>query len=148
MVELNNFQVNRPFEKKSSRIESITPAGRYKVYDIYESTTDTWLTEGGLVSRGCGEQPLPQNGSCLLGSIDLTQFVTKPFTSEVFFDWGTYTDVIRIFTRMLDNVVAVSYTHLPNGKSPWGTIPPRKFLGFNKVTNEKVIKLIKDHFAE
>ena len=36
----------------------------------------------------------------------------------------------------------------PNGKSPWGTIPPRQFLGFNKVTNEKVIKLIKDHFAE
>ena len=108
LVELNNFQVNRPFEKKSSRIESITPAGRYKVYDIYESTTDTWLTEGGLVSRGCGEQPLPQNGSCLLGSIDLTQFVTKPFTSEVFFDWGTYTDVIRIFTRMLDNVVEIN----------------------------------------
>lgn len=35
----------------------------------------------------------------------------------------------------------------PNGKSPWGTIPPRQFLGFNKTTNAKVIKLIKDHFA-
>ncbi len=36
----------------------------------------------------------------------------------------------------------------PGGKSPWGTIPPRPFLGFNKTTNAKVIKLIKDHFAD
>lgn len=64
-------------------------------------------TDGVLVSN-CGEQPLPPNGSCLLGSIDLTQFVRNPFTSEVLFDWGTYADVIRIFTRMLDNVVEIN----------------------------------------
>ena len=36
-----------------------------------------------------------------------------------------------------------------NGKKfipiPWGDIPARPFLGFNKATNEKVLKIIKDH---
>lgn len=32
--------------------------------------------------------------------------------------------------------------------APWNTIPPRQFLGFNKVTNNKAIDLIKNHFTE
>ncbi|MEY3280286.1 MAG: hypothetical protein RL674_271, partial [Pseudomonadota bacterium] len=47
-------------------------------------------------------------GACLLGSVNLTKFVKKPFTDEAFFDWAEYKEVIAIFTRMLDNVVEIN----------------------------------------
>jgi ribonucleoside-diphosphate reductase alpha chain len=56
----------------------------------------------------CGEQPLPPYGSCLLGSINLTSFVREPFADAAHFDWEEYRQVVRIFTRMLDDVVEVN----------------------------------------
>ena len=53
----------------------------------------------------CGEQPLPPNGSCLLGSVDLTRFVKNPFSEKPTFDFSKFESVVRIFTRLLDNVV-------------------------------------------
>lgn len=55
-----------------------------------------------------GEQPLPPEGACLLGSINVAKFVVNPFTSEAKFDWAKYKEVVRIFTRMLDNVVDIN----------------------------------------
>lgn len=92
----------------SAEIKKITPAGIARVYDIYEPETDTWITDGGVVSRGCGEQCLPEYGSCLLGSINLTQFVEHPFTDKAEFNWGKYKNVASIFARMLDNVVEIN----------------------------------------
>lgn len=54
------------------------------------------------------EQPLPPEGACLLGSINLTKFVVNPFTEDAYFDYGKYRKVVRIFTRMLDNVVEIN----------------------------------------
>ena len=56
----------------------------------------------------CGEQPLPPHGACLLGSIDLTKFVRNAFKENADFDWNKYNEVVRIFTRMLDNVVEIA----------------------------------------
>ena len=53
----------------------------------------------------CGEQPLPPEGSCLLGSVNLAYFVNDPFTKNAAFDWEKYIAVIKVFSRMLDNVV-------------------------------------------
>ncbi len=51
---------------------------------------------------------MPPYGSCLLGSVNLTKFVLDPFTEKARFDWGTYKKVVRVFTRMLDNVVEIN----------------------------------------
>lgn len=67
----------------------------------------------GILSANCGEQPLPPNGSCLLGSINVAMFVLDPFTEFACFDWDKYEKVIRIFTRMLDNVVELNGLPLP-----------------------------------
>jgi len=40
--------------------------------------------------------------------VNLTKFVHKPFTDEASFDWDEYREVVRVFTRMLDNVVEVN----------------------------------------
>ena len=34
----------------------------------------------------CAEEPLPAGGSCLLGSINLSEFIVEPFTSNAIFD--------------------------------------------------------------
>jgi ribonucleotide reductase alpha subunit len=110
-VRVFNWQ-NPSTEIITTAITSIESAGITTVYDLYEPISDTWITEG-IVNRGCGEQALPPYGSCLLGSINLTRFVEKPFTHDAYFDWSAYRKTIRIFTRLLDNVVEINGLPLP-----------------------------------
>ncbi len=61
----------------------------------------------------CGEQPLPPYGCCCLGSIDLTRFIQRPFTTEAAFDEAAFAEVAAVATRMLDNVLDVTVWPLP-----------------------------------
>jgi len=76
--------------------------------DRVNEMNNNWWCESIRATNPCGEQPLPPYGACLLGSINLTKFVRKPFTAEASFDWEEYKEVVRVFTRMLDNVVEVN----------------------------------------
>lgn len=61
----------------------------------------------------CAEQPLPSYGCCCLGSINLTRFVRQPFTDEASFDFAAFAEVVRVSTRMLDNVLDATFWPLP-----------------------------------
>ncbi len=76
--------------------------------DRVNEMNNNWWCENIRATNPCGEQPLPPYGSCLLGSVNLTRFVRKPFTAEAEFDWAEYREVVKVFTRMLDNVVEVN----------------------------------------
>ncbi len=76
--------------------------------DKVNEQNNNWFVENIRATNPCGEQPLPPYGSCLLGSVNLTRFVEKPFTSEASFDWDTYKEAVAVFTRMLDNVVEIN----------------------------------------
>jgi ribonucleoside-diphosphate reductase alpha chain len=76
--------------------------------DRVNEMNNNWWCENIRATNPCGEQPLPPYGSCLLGSVNLTRFVVDPFTKGAHFDWDEYREVVRTFTRMLDNVVEVN----------------------------------------
>ena len=76
--------------------------------DRVNEMNNNWWTENVRATNPCGEQPLPPYGSCLLGSVNLTKFVLDPFTEGARFDWETYRKVVKVFTRMLDNVVEIN----------------------------------------
>ena len=76
--------------------------------DRVNEMNNNWWCENIRATNPCGEQPLPPYGSCLLGSVNLTRYVRAPFSADAHFDWDEYREVVRIFTRALDNVVEIN----------------------------------------
>jgi ribonucleoside-diphosphate reductase alpha chain len=106
-LEWKNQRSSARTNSFTSPIVSIEYIGKETVFDTTQKDHNT-LIFNGIATGNCGEQPLPPYGSCLLGSINLTRFVRKPFTHDAYFDWDSYKKTIRIFTRMLDNVVEIN----------------------------------------
>ncbi len=118
-----NYMVNEA-GKVACRIHKTIPARRLwdaimsSTYDFAEpgfilidkvnESNNNWFCENIRATNPCGEQPLPEYGACLLGSINLTRFVLDPFSDMAKFDWDKFREVVRIFTRMLDNVVEIN----------------------------------------
>jgi len=80
----------------------------FVLIDRVNEMNNNWWCENIRATNPCGEQPLPPYGSCLLGSVNLTSFVRDPFTEHARFDWDEYRKVVKVFTRMLDDVVEVN----------------------------------------
>ena len=53
----------------------------------------------------CAEEPLPAGGSCLLGSINLAEFVQNPFTPQATFDFDAFKQCVRVCVRALNEVL-------------------------------------------
>lgn len=53
----------------------------------------------------CAEEPLPAGGSCLLGALNLSEFVENPFTPQAAFNIPEFKHAIRIAIRALNNVL-------------------------------------------
>ena len=92
----NKICWNEMDEHIAEEVASIRPIGEQVVYDIEEFSTNTLIVNGLVVHN------------CLLGSINLTKFVRNPFTEDAEFDTDAYRKTVRVFTRMLDNVVELN----------------------------------------
>ena len=94
-------------ERFVATVESVRADGMEDVYDVQIPGINEFDANG-LHAHNCGEQPLPPYGSCLLGSVNLTRFVKNAFTDFAEFDWNEYREVVKVFTRMLDNVCEIN----------------------------------------
>ena len=56
----------------------------------------------------CGEIPLPANGACTLGSLNLTAFVERPFSERAELDIRGIEAATRVAVRMLDDSIDLS----------------------------------------
>ncbi|GAB3466893.1 LAGLIDADG family homing endonuclease [Azotobacter salinestris] len=94
-------------ERFVATVATLHADGIEDVYDVQIPGINAFDANG-LHAHNCGEQPLPPYGSCLLGSVNLTAFVEEPFSVRARFDWERFRQVVRIFTRLLDNVVEIN----------------------------------------
>ena len=53
----------------------------------------------------CAEEPLPAGGSCLLGALNLSEFVENPFTPQAAFNIPEFKSAVRIAIRALNDVL-------------------------------------------
>lgn len=54
----------------------------------------------------CGEQPLPPYGACLLGSLNLTKYVSRDiYTGDFVLEYAQMFDDLKVIVRAMDNVI-------------------------------------------
>ena len=86
------------------RIISIEYGEKTDVYDITVDEFHNFIADG-IIVHNCGEQPLPKNFSCNLGSLNVSEFVKNPYTKNSYFDWIEFKDAVKISVEALDNII-------------------------------------------
>ena len=82
---------------------------RFRNYNLMEFCEDYNIE----TCNPCGEQPLPKNGACNLGSINLAQFVVNPFTKIALFNFDNFANAIDIAVEALDTVLDENINNHP-----------------------------------
>lgn len=75
---------------------------RFRNYNIMEKCDDYQI----ITCNPCGEQPLPKGGCCNLGSLNLSPFVSDPFTEKAAFDHEGFRKAVEISIRAMDKIVS------------------------------------------
>lgn len=81
----------------------------FRNYNIMEYCDDYEIQ----TCNPCGEQPLPKNGSCNLGSINLSEFVNNPYETNASFNYAEFSRAIGIAVRYLDSIIDLNADRHP-----------------------------------
>ena len=74
---------------------------RFRNYNLMEFDDDYQVE----TCNPCGEQPLPKNFSCNLGSLNLSEFVDNPYTKDAHFNFVKFAKAIEIAVEALDDII-------------------------------------------
>lgn len=105
LIEYKNISLkNKEDYKREQKIKNIRSIGYMDVYDINVDIVHHFNLNG-IIVHNCAEEPLPAGGSCLLGSINLSEFVKNPFTKNAYFDFEEFKKAVEISVKALNEVL-------------------------------------------
>lgn len=98
--------------KSTPRITKIETG---EIVDVYDITVDEFhnFVADGIIVHNCGEQPLKARTSCLLGSLNLYEFVENKFTNDAHFNFKEFSKAIKVASNALDNIIEENAPRLP-----------------------------------
>lgn len=82
---------------------------RFRNYNLMEHVPDYMIE----TCNPCGEQPLPKNFACNLGSLNLSEFIVHPYTTHAFFDTDAFRKAIYAAVEYLDHIVDLNADRHP-----------------------------------
>lgn len=103
---VNGFKyINITQDSKAWHIKKVTKLNyTADVYDMTVEGVHNFIANN-IIVHNCAEEPLPAGGSCLLGSLNLAEFVKDPFGKRPAFDIPSFKQAVKVAIRALNQVL-------------------------------------------